>query len=251
MSRTFRIESSTDIYHVMQRGVGKQIVFEDDADCRFYLNRLFELKNEMNFEILAYCLMYNHTHLLIKADKETLSSMMQRLGTSYAMYFNVKYERVGHLFQGRFLSQVVQDDKYLRTCIRYIHNNPVAAGISTLEMYPWSSYNEYLIDKGICERKYLYSCIGGRDSFAEFSKVADDTQVLDIDSGLLTYESGIDTIKELCGLKKEDGLVDGSIVKMLSKQDRDRVLRGLKKKGYTARQIERITGICKNIVYKA
>lgn len=252
MGTRLRIESSTSIYHVMQRGVGKQIIFEDYEDHSYYLKKLAECKETIRYDLLAYCLMNNHIHLLLKIEKPSLSVLMHRLGTSYAWYYNNKYDHCGHVFQGRFLSEPVQDDKYLQSCIRYIHNNPVAAGISARENYQWSSYNEYVLGEGNgqCDTDFFLSIIGGKDEFVRFSKTIDDTKVMDPDSTRPSYEDGFEIIKEVCKLKNIDGSIDGSIVGRLSKHERNNVIRILQSQGYSAREIERLTGVSKNIIYK-
>lgn len=96
MSRRPREESETGYYHVMQRGAGKQILFEDDTDYQRYLDKLLECKNEIGFLLPAYCLMNNHVHLLIRTTQlRDLSKAMSRIGTSYAAYYNNRYQHVG------------------------------------------------------------------------------------------------------------------------------------------------------------
>lgn len=103
------------------------------------------MKKEGEYEIYAYCLMDNHIHLLIKEGEDTIQRSVKRIGVSYAYYFNKKYARIGHVFQDRFRSETIEDDKYLMSVVRYIHNNPVKAGIVEKALdYPWSSYHEYL-----------------------------------------------------------------------------------------------------------
>ena len=118
MPRQERTKSGTGIYHVMLRGI----------------NRTF----------YSYCLMSNHLHLLVREHKESVSSVMKRLGIAYAYYFNKKYQRNGHLFQDRFRSEPVNTMEYFVTLLRYIHQNPVKAGlVSSPGNYSWSSWHEY------------------------------------------------------------------------------------------------------------
>ncbi|WP_198543854.1 transposase [Petroclostridium xylanilyticum] len=94
--------------------------------------------------------MNNHIHLLLKEGKEAISQAMKRIGASYVYWYNMKYERYGHLFQDRYKSEKVEDDKYLLTVLRYIHQNPIKAGIVEEAIkYKWSSYIEYISQKGI------------------------------------------------------------------------------------------------------
>ena len=128
MPRTARIPSASGCYHVVLRGIGKQILFEEDEDYRRFLHTLERYLRDEKADIYAYCLMENHVHLLLHADSG-LDRLMKRIGTSYAYYFNEKYSRSGHLFQDRFSSEPVEDEAYLLAVVRYIHNNPQKAGI--------------------------------------------------------------------------------------------------------------------------
>ena len=134
MARRAREISPTGYYHVIQRGVGKQILFEDEKDYKRYLRKLRESKEQYQVSVVAYCLMSNHVHLLLHSeDIAAISRMMRVLGASYASFYNIKYDHTGHVFQDRYLSNPIRDEEHLLTCIRYIHNNPVRAGIDTRE----------------------------------------------------------------------------------------------------------------------
>lgn len=145
MPRHQRILSKTGTYHVMMRGNEKKNLFLDEEDKQRFLETLFAKKIEAGFSLLAYCLMDNHVHLVIQEGEESLATIMKRINASYAYYFNQKYKRVGHLFQDRFKSETIDDERYLMAVTRYIHNNPVKAGIGEKpEDYKWSSYKCYL-----------------------------------------------------------------------------------------------------------
>ncbi len=248
MPRINRVESPTGIYHAMQRGVGKQIIFEDECDYRFYIKKLSEYVSLANIELIAYCLMDNHVHLLVKSgSKEDISNLMHRLGSSYANYYNQKYVHFGHVFQGRFACEIVDSEQYLLSCVRYIHNNPVNAGLAARESYKWSSYNDYVLDRGVTNREIIMSIIGSVDQFKEFSRIKDDTEVMDCTNQALTTKDGIEMIKDKYGYNCEDG----SVVNRLCKKERDCILRELKKMGFTAKHIELITGVSRTIIYKA
>ena len=112
-----RKHGESDIYHVITRGVGKQNIFEEDVDNRYYLNLMRKLARKEGVVIFAWCLMDNHTHLLAQAPLEIMSSFMQNLSAAYAIYYNEKYDRVGHLFQGRFLSEPVEGEDHFLTAL--------------------------------------------------------------------------------------------------------------------------------------
>lgn len=143
MPRYARILSNSQVYHVMLRGNNREDIFIDDDDKTRIIDTLREKKQAGEFYLYAYCVMDNHIHLVIKEGTDSLSRIIKRIGTSYAYYFNKKYMRIGHVFQDRFRSEIVDDDKYLLSLIRYVHQNPLKPGIGIIEGYRWSSYREY------------------------------------------------------------------------------------------------------------
>lgn len=131
MPRQARMKSKTGIYHVIVRGISQQNIFHDEEDFMKYLEMLERVKKKSGFKLYGYCLMGNHVHLLIHESQDELSVVMKGLGISYAWWYNWKYKRTGHVFQDRYKSECVEDDTYLLTVIRYIHQNPVKAGMVT------------------------------------------------------------------------------------------------------------------------
>ena len=129
MPRTARRLSNTGIYHIMVKGINRQPIFYEEEDYQRYLNTLGRTIDKSDAVILGYCLMNNHVHLLIQDCNNAIATVMKSIETSYAYWYNHKYERSGHVFQDRFKSENVEDDAYLMTVIRYIHQNPVKAGI--------------------------------------------------------------------------------------------------------------------------
>lgn len=248
MSKT-RVESPTGYYHVIQRGTGKQMLFEDQSDYLRYLNRLVEYGKDEEFELAAYCLMPNHTHLLIRSNSEALGKVFHRFGTSYSRYFNAKYQHAGHVFQGRYLSEPITDEGYLRACVRYIHNNPVKAGYCKRDEYQWSSYNEFIQGSGIAETAGLLAALGGVDAFVHLCEsVGNDSEdFLDYGNFELRSASGLDVIRRELGGECKSGLV----VKGLDRQTRNKILVELKGCGLSNKQIELLTGVSKSIVKRA
>lgn len=129
MPRQSRLDWSGAVHHVMARGVGKCIVFLDPEDRHDFVRRLSALVMECGISLMAWALMPNHIHLLSRTGPVPLGKFMQRLLTGYAGYFNRRYDRVGHLFQNRFKSILVQEEVYLLRLVRYIHLNPLRAGL--------------------------------------------------------------------------------------------------------------------------
>lgn len=143
MPRQARGLSESGIYHIMLRGINQQQIFEDEEDSHKYLEILKTCKTISKFKIFAYCLMGNHIHLLIKIEKENLELIFKRIGARFVYWYNWKYQRNGHVFQGRFKSEPVEDDRQLLAIIRYIHRNPLKSGLGNLN-YKYSSYNKYI-----------------------------------------------------------------------------------------------------------
>lgn len=145
MSRGPRKLSSTKIYHVIVRGNRRQDIFLEDEDRRKFIDILKKKRQRGEYELYAFCLMTNHVHLLIKEINEQISQIMKRINISYVNYFNQRYQQIGHLFQDRFKSEPVEDERYLLAVLSYIHHNPLGALIvNNLEDYRWSSYYLYL-----------------------------------------------------------------------------------------------------------
>lgn len=131
-------------YHVFNRGNRKQNVFHQTRDYKRYLESLAKYKDRHDISILAYCLMPNHVHFLIRQNgPKPISAFFQRLHTAYTMYFNKKYGFTGHVFESRFKTKVVGRDEYLMHLTRYIHLNPKSL-VTRLPAYKWSSYPTYL-----------------------------------------------------------------------------------------------------------
>lgn len=148
MARKPRIHSPGLLYHVICRGNQKQQVFFDEQDHRAYLRRLAETHTDLPFRLYAYALMKNHVHMLIEVGDTPLSRIMQVQQQRSSQHFNSKYKKSGHLFEGRYKAIVCQRDEYLLALIRYIHLNPVRAGIvDNPAAYPWTSHNSYLAKK--------------------------------------------------------------------------------------------------------
>lgn len=144
MARPPRLEAEGSVYHVIVRGNERRAIFRDDADREEYLRRLAVYRERFGFRLLAYCLMDNHIHFALERGATRLSRVMLALQGSYTQWFNRRHRRVGHLFQGRYKAFLVQRDRYLLALIRYIHENPVRAGVvERAQDYPWSSDRPY------------------------------------------------------------------------------------------------------------
>ena len=161
MARQKRVKSETGIYHVMLRGINKQQVFYDNDDYNMFLTVLSRCKTISGFRLHAYCLMRNHVHLLIQEGEEPIDLIFKRLGDAFVYWYNIKYERTGAVFQGRYKSLPVNDDAYFISVLRYIHQNPINAGIvKRCSDYTFSSYNDYFKGNGFVSTGFALELIG-------------------------------------------------------------------------------------------
>jgi REP element-mobilizing transposase RayT len=145
MARPLRVEYPGAFYHVINRGNSREKLFKSHRDHEKFLQYLDKAAERFTLIIHTYCLMGNHYHLLVETPEPNLSMTMQWLNVSYATYFNRKQSRSGHLFQGRFKAILIDADAYLKHLSRYIHLNPVRAGIvNTPDQYRWSSYPAFI-----------------------------------------------------------------------------------------------------------
>lgn len=142
MARPLRVQYPGALYHVIARGNNKRKIFFDDKDRRGFLKWLKDVAKTHNLIIHAYCLMTNHYHLLVETPDGNLSIAMRDLNGNYSQWFNARHGRVGHLFEGRFKSFVIEKETYLLTVARYIVLNAVRAGLVTHpRLWKWCSYN--------------------------------------------------------------------------------------------------------------
>ena len=243
MPRRARIYGNSNFYHVINRGIDRHILFEEPADYQYFLKILERFSRELSVTVVAYCLMSNHVHLLLNSKPETLSLFMKKLQISYAYFFNAKYERQGHLFQDRFQSEPIEDERYLLTVLRYVLNNPVKAGIAFPEEYPWSSFwlydGESFVDTSIF-RAYL----GDFKHYHEFILKEEQERETDAESDTFnakTDEDAIITAKEILG-------DDYRQLSHYSKKERDDAILKLYRAGIPVRQIARITGTGRGVV---
>jgi len=165
MVRQLRVEFENAFYHITSRGNLRDKIFYDDADRERFLKILSRTKERYGFLLHAYALMDNHYHLLMETPKANLSQIMQNINTSYTVYINRKYQRSGHLLQGRFKGIIVDKDRYLVALSRYIHLNPVRAKLVKRPLnYPWTSYRAFI------DQRVENSLVDIGDTLSYFSK---------------------------------------------------------------------------------
>lgn len=231
----------------MLRGINQQQIFEDTEDYEKFLEVLKACKEISQFQIYAYCLMGNHIHLLIKEGTETLEQVFKRICGRFVYWYNVKYRRVGHLFQDRFKSEPVDTEKYLFTLLRYIHQNPTKANLcKRIENYPYSSYTEYLSSPNIVDTDYILQLC----TIEEFVGLNNDevkTECMDISDKTITRVTD-EQAKEL--IRKIARCESVSEFQRLEIIARDKYLKKLKDKGVSIRQLSRLTGVSFSVIRK-
>ncbi len=195
MTRQWRIEYSDAIYHVMSRGNEGRTIFIDDDDRKRFIGILGKMTERFQMEIHVWVLMSNHYHMLLKTRNPNLSKGMQWLGANYTRYFNIRHQRRGHLFQGRFKSLLVENNRYMLRLSCYIHRNPLRSGIvKRLADYRWSSYLKYAYgnkEYDLTTTEMILSQFESRKKHQAYRKVVQDysqekgNHLEDIRSGLV------------------------------------------------------------------
>lgn len=253
MARQARKKSNTGTYHIMLRGIDRQLIFEDEEDKERFWETLRTYKKKSGYEVYGYCLMDNHVHLLMKFGVEDIEAAMKRIAVSYVYYFNVKHRRTGHLFQDRYRSIPVEDDAYFLTVLRYIHRNPVVEGICKKpEDYIWSSYRDYLRagkTGDILSDTGLVLGMLGPETFRRYNLDSgeDDLRLLEPERprNVLTDKEAMRLLKEFsgCGNSYE--------FRELPKDRRNEVIKRLQGSGAGFNQICRVTGWSQPAVSRA
>lgn len=252
--RAARIKSESGIYHIIMRGINRQILFEDEEDCARFIQVLQKYKDICEYKLYAYCLMDNHLHLLLKEGKEPLETVMRRICGSYVFWYNKKYDRIGYLFQDRFKSEPVEDDAYFLAVLRYIFQNPLKAGITNnIKNYMWTNYNEYIEINKMTDTDFVLDIFNATISeeavkgFIEYINKENGDECMDTpEKRQLTDNEAIKIIKAYCKVEH------GTDLQKLETDKRSVYIRRLKEEhNLSIRQIARLTGIGRGIIQKA
>ena len=244
MSRQPRIRSDSGYMHLIVRGIGKQILFETEADYLFFLDKLSRFAVETEVGVCAYCLMENHVHLLVHDVKGNAALLMKKLGVSYSRYYNHRYDRQGHLFQDRYMSEAIDDERYLMTVFRYILNNPLKAGICSASDYEWNSYDMYDYPAEMMDLALLREMIGDSGQYVAYIAADNDDRCLEYEA----QQKDDDWAREI--ICRRLNAQSGTILQSLGRRERDDALRRLMKEGLSIRQIERLTGISRGVIQR-
>ena len=262
MPRQPRKSSGTGIYHVMMRCINHQTIFEDEEDNYQFINTLDRMRvryddegnpSGSNCTYYAYCLMGNHFHLLIREREESVGETIKRIASSYVYYYNRKYGRDGHLFKERFKSEPVNDMAYFTVLLRYIHQNPVKAGIvENVKDYEFSSWGEYdgTVEPvfQICDTQTVLNRIPYKE-LEEWvnDPLDDDVQCLEIEKKVFSKPSD-DQVWLM--IKEQTGATSSTTFQQLADEIKRSILKQLKDSGASHRQLERLTGVGRGLIQK-
>ena len=246
----------------MMRGINHQNIFDEQEDYYQFLTTLDLMAqsyepdgtpSRRNYILYAYCLMSNHIHLLIREREDTIGIAIKRIASSYVYYYNHKYSRDGHLFRERFKSEPVNDMAYFVTLLRYIHQNPLKAGmVKAIKDYEFSSWGEY-IDKNstlipLCDTRTVLNRIPYNELDVLVNEpMSDDVACLDIENAS-TGRPSDDQVMLL--IKEKTGATNSSTFQQLPDDIKRSVLIELKSRRASLRQLERLTGIGKSLIYR-
>lgn len=247
MPRTAREKSQTGIYHVMLRGIDKRDLFLKESEYEKFIDYIQKARDKCEFTIYAYCLMTNHIHLLIKThtDTQNVGDIVRRITVGYAQYHNFQNGRTGHLFQNRFRSEIIESDAYFLEVIRYIHQNPLKAGmVKNIEDYQWSSINAYLGTGNILvETRFALNFFKDIKHFETFMKQLNNDQCLECN---VKRRYTDEDLKELVS-----SFVDISTLNELDIGSRNKLLANIKEVTTSSnRQLSRVLNIGRGIIEK-
>ncbi len=252
MGRRARQKSQTGLYHIIFRGISRQDIFEEESDYEKLKEIIQKVKHETNFEIYAYCFMSNHVHMFVKETEEvSISKIMTRILSHYATWFNIKYMRTGALFGSRYKSEPVEDERYYLGLIRYIHKNPLKAGIvEKISQYRYSSYREYIMQEELANTTMLLEMLSDNkekavNKFKELHEIEDDEEY-EISTG---NKKSTGYIRRII-MSELDGKEPCEIREM-PKEERNQIVRKLvKEKGISKSALERATGISRGTIIR-
>ena len=231
------------------RGVNRQPIFENDGDRLHFMSVLKECKEISGFRLHAFCLMPNHLHFLIEPAGEPLDLVFRRIGIRYAVWYNRKHQRAGHLFQDRFRSENVENDLYYMTVLRYILQNPMKAGLEPhLGTYRWSSYPAYAKGTGsITDTQYATELFGTRESLIDFVRMGNEDIVMDETDPEWPLQD--DDAKKI--MEQITGCSATEEFRRLDRQLRNEYIRRMYAEKLSIGQIARLAGFSKSTVHEA
>jgi REP element-mobilizing transposase RayT len=250
MPRKPRIEIP-GYYHIINRGVEQREVFKTVEDFEYFEELMCFYAKSYGITIHNYCLMSNHYHLLIEIISENFSKFMRQLNMNYSIYFNKKYKRSGHLWQGRFKSWYVIDEGYLYTLMLYIEQNPLKANmVQKLENYPFSSYSYFVNPKQLPEcLKKSWIVTHYQDNVEEIKAFLNSS----VDTSQLEEMRKASSLVEAPNIEKTQTELESEVQKLFSdvkdKEERNKLILKAYDQGYSQHMMAKVLGITQQAVY--
>jgi REP element-mobilizing transposase RayT len=249
LARVARKRSDSGIYHIMLRGINRQNIFEDEEDRYKLLEILRYFDTQEKYKVYSYCLMGNHVHLLLKEAEDSISDAVKRISSTYVLWYNKKYKRYGHLFQDRFKSEPVENLAYFLTVLRYIHQNPIKAGIvSNILETNWTSYYDYISENSFIDIDFALDIFSlDRDKAIElyinYMDEGNKDKCLDLED-----RSYVDDQEIISYLKSID-VPSISYLQQMDVASRNLIIKKLKNlESVSIRQVSRVTGLSKSVI---
>lgn len=251
MARQARKISETDFYHVIMRGNNKAYIFDKKRYKQYFFEYLSQVILEELAELVAWCIMDNHVHLVIKCQEEKIGLIFKRINTKYAMYYHRETKTVGHVFESRYKSEVVESDESLLNVIRYVHNNPVKAKmVEEPDLWQWSSYSTYLNRPQNSVMTLTWALFGkSSDQFMKFHQQEDYNEYLEIkeDRDFLRETRAQEAISEICN---KYGIVEANEIYQRRDVMRE-IIELIKKRSHlSGRKIAQLIGVSESTVRK-
>lgn len=205
MPKINRNNLESNIFHIMSQGINQEYIFDKEQDKRKYRKLIFLYNKKFKVEIIAYCIMGNHVHLLIESNKvENMSKFMHQINMEYALYYNKNRNRVGYVFRSRYKSEPINTEKYLINCIHYIHNNPIKAHIcKEKSKYLYSSYNSKIKENEKIDKKWKGNYYYNEDNNEEIAFIStEEERKQDIEETVKNYKIDNKNEEELAKIIK-------------------------------------------------
>ena len=248
MPRKSRKMIDTNFTHIIVQGINKSYIFKEDYLKKVYLELIEKYLTDYNISILAYCIMGNHSHILMHYNKiEELSKFMHRVNTSFAKKYNHKNNRVGFVFRDRFYMQPIKSESQLFNCLVYIHRNPIKANlVLNYEDYKFSSYNEFLGERYLINDRSIKILFGATNNYLEIFRKIHTKKITEEILDVYDYRDKNSVIDNF--FKDYDGDLDDL------KNDRDgfrRLLKQLRNEsGLSLRDLQETFGVGKDKINK-
>lgn len=245
MPRRARDIANSGMYHVVQRGNGRALIFEDESDMKMLLSLLKRKRCEYGMLVCGWCLMDNHVHLLLCDQASCLSSFLHAVFTACAVYFNARWGHCGSVFQSRFRSVAINSDGQLLAALRYIHMNPEKAGLCRADSYPWSSHAAYLDGSDLLDAGPVFELLNGAEGYRSWFYEERGQAYCFREGRKIPVEDELDMAR---------GVLDGvhpAEIKGWHGVERNEALQKLRDSGFTVRQVERMTGVARSVISRS